>query len=57
MHRGKSGRNVFQKQIFSQMLYPSQRTSTLQYVVPIELYLFMIFFHFDSQPISSYYKH
>ena len=28
----------------------------LQYVVPIELYLFMILLHFNSQPISSYYQ-
>ena len=30
--------------------------SILQYVVPIELYSFMILFHFNSQSISVYYK-
>src|SRR6218665_187736 len=52
--RGNFGQFLFPKNIFSQMVYSSKRMSNLQYVVSIELYLFMILFHFNSQPISVY---
>src|SRR6218665_756156 len=56
MHRGKSG-HLFLKHSFSQMLYSSQRMSTRQCIAHIEVYLVMILFHFNSQPISIYCKH
>src|SRR6218665_2906146 len=37
------------------MLYSPQRMSTLQYIALIEVYIVMVLFHFNSQPISIYY--